>query len=326
VTAQLFNGDPGTFGRVCALVRADPAVDAVVVVLTMLVGDTARALAVDLARTVEDGPDGAPPLVVVWMAGEDATREARGVLRTAGIPVPSSVAVATRVLAAITPRPVAPAAALPTVEAPVGDGWGLLSALDVRIPAAVRVDRPGQAADAVAAVGGCAVLKAVAPGLEHKTEAGGVRMDVTVETAEAEAADLFATVPGTAAVLVQERIRPGVELLVAVDGGRDGWPPVLTVGWGGTETEIHRDLAHALAPVSPATARELLSSLRCWPLLAGYRGATPRDVDAAVQAVVRISHAAGIPGLRELEVNPLVVSEAGAVAVDVLLNHPRVRR
>jgi hypothetical protein len=151
-------------------------------------------------------------------------------------------------------------------------------------------------------------------------------MDVTVETAEAEAADLFATVPGTAAVLVQERIRPGVELLVAVDGGRDGWPPVLTVGWGGTETEIHRDLAHALAPVSPATARELLSSLRCWPLLAGYRGATPRDVDAAVQAVVRISHAAGIPGLRELEVNPLVVSEAGAVAVDVLLNHPRVRR
>ena len=110
----------------------------------------------------------------------------------------------------------------------------------------------------------------------------------------------------------------GVELLVAVDGGRDGWPPVLTVGHGGTATEVHRDVAHALAPVDRSTARALLASLRCWPLLAGHRGRPGVDLDAAVDAVVRLSRAAGVPGLGEVEVNPLVLGPRGAVAVDVL--------
>lgn len=323
VTAQLFNDSGDAFGRVCALVRADPAVDAVLVVLTMLVGDTARSLALDLARTVGRGPAGAPPVVVVWMAGEDATVDARSVLSDAGIAVFSSVAVATRVLAAVAPSPVPSAAELAPFEVP-GDGWDLLAAVGVRTPGAVLVDRADAAADAVAAVGGLAVLKAVAPGLEHKTEAGGVRLGVIAEDAEAQAADLLATVPGASAVLVQEQVAPGVELLVSVDGGRDGWPPVLSVGWGGTETEIHRDIAQALAPVTPATARALLRSLRCWPLLTGHRGAAPADIEAAVDAIVRISTAAVVPGLREAEVNPLVVGKAGAVAVDVLLDREDV--
>lgn len=318
VTAQLFNDGGGAFGEVCALVRADPAVDAVLVLLTMLVGDTAAALAADLAETVVGGPPGSPPVVVVWMAGEDATFEARRVLRDAGIPVFSSVAVATRVLAAVTPRP----AALPDVVAPtdppVGDGWDLLDALGVPRPRSAVVERAADAPDAVTGVGGTAVLKAIAPGLEHKTEAGGVRLGVTGATAAGRATELLGTV--ATAVLVQEQVAPGVELLVSVDGGRDGWPPVLTVGWGGTGTEIHHDVAHALAPVDAATARDLLASLRCWPLLVGHRGAPPADVDAAVDVIVRIGRAAAVPGLRELEVNPLVVGTSGAVAVDVLLD------
>lgn len=319
VTAQLFNDEGDAFGRVCAVVRADPAVDAVLVVLTMIVGPTARSLAVDLARTVESGPAGSPPVVVVWMAGEDATVDARGVLRDAGIPVSSSVALAARVLAAVTPSPV-PSSTIVAPFGVAGGGWDLLEALGVRTPAAAVVDVAAAAPDAVAAVGGAAVLKAIAPGLEHKTEAGGVRMHVTAASAEAQAADLLAGIPGARSVLVQEQVAPGVELLVAVDGGTDGWPPVLSVGWGGTETEIHRDLSHALAPVSPATARELLTSLRCWSLLAGHRGAPPFDIEAAVDAIVRISTAAVVHGLRELEVNPLVVARSGAVAVDVLLD------
>lgn len=321
VTAQLFNDGGGAFGEVCALVRDDPAVDALLVLLTMLVGETAHALAEDLAGTVADGPPDAPPLVVVWLAGEDATVDARRVLREAGIPVFSSIAVATRVLAAVAPRPAPPAAPAPfgpPVDA--ADGWELLDALGVRRPAAVTVHDAEAAAAAVAEVGGTAVLKAVAPGLEHKTEAGGVRLGVTARTAAHEAADLLAAVPGAAAVLVQGQAPPGVELLVSVDGGRDGWPPVLTVGHGGTGTEVHRDVAHALAPVTAATARALLTSLRCWPLLAGHRGAPPADVDAAVDAVVRIGQAALVGGLRELEVNPVVVGTSGAVAVDVLLD------
>ncbi|MCD2194643.1 acetate--CoA ligase family protein [Actinomycetospora endophytica] len=318
VTAQLFNDGGGAFGEVCALVRADPAVDAVLILLTMLVGDTATALAADLADTVVEGPPGGPPLAVVWMAGEDATVEARAVLRVAGIPVFSSVAVATRVLASVTPRPAPPAVVVEPAVAPPGDGWDLLDAFGIPVPRSAAVVDPDEASGAVTAVGGTAVLKAVAAGLEHKTEAGGVRLGVTADTATGQAADLLAGVADT--VLVQEQVAPGVELLVAVDGGRDGWPPVLTVGHGGTGTEIHRDVAHALAPVSPTTARELLASLRCWPLLAGHRGAAPADVDAAVDVIVRVGRAAVVPGLRELEVNPVVVGTSGAVAVDVLLD------
>ncbi|GAA4840331.1 acetate--CoA ligase family protein [Actinomycetospora corticicola] len=318
VTAQLFNDGGGAFGEVCALVRDDPAVDAVMVILTMLVGETARALAADLAATVADAPADAPPVVVVWMAGEDATVEGRAVLRAAGVPVFSSIAVATRVLAAAATAaapPAAPATPVPRID----DAWSLVTALGVPVPRSVRVPVAAEAPDAVAAVGGLAALKAVAPGLEHKTEAGAVRLGVDVAGAADEAAALLARVPGAEAVLVQEMVPPGVELLVSVDGGRDNWPPVVTVGRGGTETELHHDLAHALAPVTADTARALLDSLRCRSLLAGHRGAPPADVGAAVDAIVRISRAAGADGLQELEVNPLVVGTHGAVAVDVLL-------
>ncbi|ORB19066.1 hypothetical protein BST36_23010 [Mycolicibacterium moriokaense] len=321
VTAQLFNDGAGGFGEVCALVRADPVVDVVLILLTMLVGDTAQALARELSRTVTEAFPGAPPVAVVWMAGDDATADARRVLWDAGVPVFPSIALATRVLAAATPRPVPPAAVEVEVssEPSIHDGWDLLKALGVARPAAVLIDDPRDAPAAVAEVGGTAVLKAVAPELEHKTEAGAVRLGVSAANAETVAAHLSRTVPGARAVLVQQQVAAGVELLVSVDGGRDGWPPVLTVGWGGTHTEIHHDIAHALAPVTSATAREILGSLRCWPLLVGYRGAAPTNVEAAVDAIVRISRAALIPGMRELEVNPLVVGETEAVAVDVLL-------
>ncbi len=335
VTAQLFNSGGDAFGEVCALVRADPGVDALLVLLTMLTGDTAAGLARDLAETVAAGPPGAPPCAVVWMAGEDVTTEARTILRDAGIPVFSSVALAARVLDAVAPPP-GPGAAAPAVDAAVDtavgtavgtavDGavgaWELLDALGVPRAAAILVRDPDEAAAAVQAAGGRAVLKAVAPGLEHKTDAGGVRLDVTPSEAAGVHAELAATVPGLEGVLVQQRVLAGMELLVAVDGGRGGWPPVLTVGHGGTATEVHHDVAHALAPVTPATARALLASLRCWPLLAGHRGAPGLDVEAAVDAVVRVSRAAGCAGLAELEVNPLIVGPrgAGAVAVDVLL-------
>ena len=300
VTAQLFN-DGGEFGEVCGIVRADASVDAVLVLLTMLVGDTATALARDLAATVAEQGPGAPPVAVVWMAGEDGTAPARAMLREAGIPVFSSIALAVRVLDAVaSPSGAAPEVLEPRDPLP-GGGWDLLDALGVRRPRSSSASDP---AAAVAELGGTAVLKA--EGLEHKTEAGAVRLGVTVADAAAVHAELSG-LPGVTGVLVQEQVPDGVELLVAVDGGRDGWPPVLTVGHGGVATEVHRDVVHALAPVTPETAEAMLRALRCWPLLAGHRGAPGVDLDAAVDAVVRLSRACAVPGLGELEVNPLVL-------------------
>jgi acyl-CoA synthetase (NDP forming) len=147
-----------------------------------------------------------------------------------------------------------------------------------------------------------------------------VRVDVPASQASVVFTELAAAVPDLDRVLVQRRVPAGFELLVGVTGGRDGWPPVLTVGLGGTGTEVHRDLATALAPIGPDSALALLRDLRSWPLLAGHRGAPPLDVDAAVDVLVRVGQAvAHWPELAELEINPLIVGPTGAVAVDVLV-------
>lgn len=337
VTAQLFNREHRAFGEVCSIVAADPSVDAIMVLLTMVMGDEFADLAEDLVQARSANP---VPCSVVSLAGQDQTRRAREILGAASIPVFSSVAEAARVASALAP----PDGADPESEAspdpansdgaskelpkePPADGWALLDALGVTRPAGRLVHTGAEATEAAADLSDGdgrgedrLVLKAVAPGLAHKSDAGGVRLGVPVARVASVFAELTATVPG-AAVLVQRTAPGGLELLVGAVGGRDGWPPVLTVGLGGTGTEVHRDLASAIAPVTEAQARALLRRLRCWPLLAGHRGSPARDVDAVVHAVTRVGQAiAHWPELAELEINPLIVGPAGtgAVAVDIL--------
>ncbi len=93
--------------------------------------------------------------------------------------------------------------------------------------------------------------------------------------------------------------------------------PVLMVGLGGVFTEVMQDIAFALAPVSRETARALLLSLRSAPMLTGIRGRSPVDVEALVDIVVSVADtAARHPEWAELEVNPVIASPRGAVAVD----------
>ncbi len=108
----------------------------------------------------------------------------------------------------------------------------------------------------------------------------------------------------------------GFELLVGAR--RDpAFGPVVVVGAGGVHAEILRDTAVAVAPVDAATAKALLRSLACAPLLEGARGRPPLDVDAAADAVAALSRfAAAHPEIAEVEVNPLLVRREGAVGLD----------
>jgi acetate---CoA ligase (ADP-forming) len=307
VTAQLFNRGDRAFGDVCGIVCADPSVESLLVLVTMVTGREAVDLATDLAAAMDGSP---VPCAVVWLAGPDRTAEARTLLTAAGIPVFGSIAVASRMLAVLVrePGPDSSAASVRHGDLP-RDGWGLLDALGIARPAATVVTSADEAvADRPV------VLKA--EGLAHKSDVGGVRIGVPPDRVAAETAELLAL---SDAVLVQEMAPAGFELLVGATAGVDGWPPVVTVGLGGVETEVHRDLATALAPLDHAAAVALLRELRSWPLLAGHRGAPARDVDAAAAAIVAVSRAITHPDLAELEINPLIVGRGGAVAVDVLL-------
>jgi acetyl-CoA synthetase len=112
----------------------------------------------------------------------------------------------------------------------------------------------------------------------------------------------------------------GVELVVGVK--RDPQVgPVLLVGMGGVLVEVLRDTALALCPVGKAEARRMLEGLKGFRLLQGYRGAPAADLDAACDAIARISEFAAdhADRVEEIDVNPLLARPDGAVALDALI-------
>jgi acyl-CoA synthetase (NDP forming) len=160
------------------------------------------------------------------------------------------------------------------------------------------------------------VLKAL--GLLHKSDAGGVVVGLDDEAALLSAhAELVARLdPPAFSVEQMAVLRDGVELIV---GARQDprFGPVLLVGMGGTAAEVLRDVRVALAPVTVRQAETLLRSLRTAALLDAHRGRPALDVTAAADAVARLSEfAAAHPEIRELEINPLLVTPSGATALD----------
>lgn len=178
-----------------------------------------------------------------------------------------------------------------------------------------------EAVKAATELGYPVVLKADGD-IEHKTEAGAVKLDLRDEGALRAACAAMTAAPGLTrdGFLVQAMVQGGVELVVGVK--RDPQVgPVLLVGMGGVLVEIMRDTALALAPVGKAEARRMLESLKGYKLLQGYRGAPAVDMDAACEAIARISEFATdfADQVEEIDVNPLLARPDGAIALDALI-------
>jgi succinyl-CoA synthetase beta subunit len=206
----------------------------------------------------------------------------------------------------------------------------LLAAYGVPVVREVIAGTPEQAGVLAAEIGFPCVLKVLSPDIAHKTEVGGVRLDIgSPEQAAAAAAEILDAVGRSrpdaklAGLLLQrQEPPPAAELLIGVT--RDPvFGLVMTVGLGGVLTELYQDVAQRLLPVDADTALQMLRELRSWPLLSGYRGRPLADVEAACKAIVAVSDAARALGtaLQELEINPLILHAAGsgAVAVDALV-------
>jgi acetate---CoA ligase (ADP-forming) len=177
-------------------------------------------------------------------------------------------------------------------------------------------------AAAVASEFGCPVaLKAVARGLLHKTDAGAVLLGLAGgDAVRAGVRRIEVAVAGAGrrldGVIVQPMAAAGVELLVGVVHD-DSFGPVIACGAGGTSVELLRDVAVRIAPLSDLDAEEMLRSLRTFPLLDGYRGAAPCDLDAVYDVLRRVSALVEAhPEIAELDANPLVVSADGALILD----------
>ncbi len=204
----------------------------------------------------------------------------------------------------------------------------MLAAAGIRVPAGELARSADEAVAAAGRVGYPVVLKAQAAGLSHKTEAGGVILDLADAVAVRSAwhklcANVAARAPDVTldGALVERMSPKGIELMVGAK--RDPrWGTVLLVGLGGIWVEALGDVQVLPGEADEQQVIEALHKLRCARLLAGFRGAPPADGAAVAQAVTaigRLMHT--VPGLTEIDVNPLMVHAAGqgATALDALL-------
>jgi acetyltransferase len=179
------------------------------------------------------------------------------------------------------------------------------------------------------------VMKVFSPDITHKTDVGGVALNLTGDAEVRAAFDRIVTSarqarPGARidGVTVQQmRTDPaGHELIVGAL--RDPvFGPVLLVGVGGIATELYQDRALELPPLNARLARRMLQSLRSWPLLTGYRGRPAINVDRLIEVMMRTSYlVADYPEILELDINPLLVTPRDVVALDarIVLNHEAI--
>jgi acetate---CoA ligase (ADP-forming) len=171
--------------------------------------------------------------------------------------------------------------------------------------------------DAVRAAGEVGLpvaLKRSVAGLRHKTEAGALALGVADEATLRREYRRLAAAGG--AVLIEAMAAGAVELLVAAR--RDAVVPALVIGMGGVWTELLDDAAVIPLPATPARVAAAIRSLRGAPLLCGGRGRTPLDVDAAAALAAAAGDALLAEGLELLELNPVLVSPQGALALDAV--------
>jgi acetyltransferase len=335
-----------------AAILADPNVDALL--LTGLFGGYGIRFAEQYTDVEVKAATGLADLaadhqtpVVVQSAYEGFDTAPHAVLRERGLPVLESLDVASAILTAVSThgaRTRALAASSDfrldhdraggTVEVATPDGRSQLSELESKrvlaasgLPVAPFefVTGPDEAASAAADVDGPVALKIVTPDVVHKSDAGGVALDVDPERAGDVYDDLLAAVSEydpTASLdgaLVSPMRETGVELIVGVvDDPQFG--PVVMCGLGGVFVEVLEDVAFRALPLTEADARAMLDDIDAQELLDGARGTPPVDRDAVVDLLIDVSEfVEAHPSVSELDLNPVFADSAGVEIIDAAI-------
>jgi acetyltransferase len=206
------------------------------------------------------------------------------------------------------------------------EGKEILRAYGIPVPEEGLARSPEEAAALAMRIGFPVVMKIESPDIAHKTDVGGVTVNITSPSAAAEAYDQMMTrirslLPKAhlSGVSVQ-RMAKGREVIVGMSRDEQ-FGPVITFGLGGIFVEILKDVSQRLAPLSAADADELIRSIKAYPILTGARGRRPADIPALREVLLRLSQMAeDLPELAEMEVNPVMVDDEGkgVGAVDAL--------
>ena len=323
------------------IVGSDENIDSLIVIFTPPLVTRAADVATCIVKAVGQ-IDKSKPVLSVFLSAEHAPKE----LRTAKLCIPSysfpetaaiALARAARYHEWRKRRGTYPAqfadiradeaAAVVASALARGEGWLLPDEVaqicsSYGLPLiAQRVVTSADAAAAAEEIGGEVALKAIAPGLVHKTDAGAVKLHLTGAGAVRQAAlemieRLHTQGYSVSGFVVQEMARPGIEMLVGVVHDPQ-FGPVVACGAGGVQVELLKDVSIRLTPLSNEDAAEMIHELRTYPLLTGFRGSVASDIGALEEGLLRVSALVeDIPQIAELDCNPFVVHETGATILD----------
>jgi acetate---CoA ligase (ADP-forming) len=324
-------GEAETLRDIVAVIGEDPAIDQVLVLYDQPAGiDGAVEDSWTAVREgILAGAGGSPsPVMVASTLPELLDDAAAGRFIEAGVPAVGGLRTGLRCVVALQ-RPAGDPARLREVatarshRAAAANGWlaehetkdllrsGGVSVVDGRLA-------PGEdaAVAILAELGGPVALKLSGPSIRHKSERGGIVLDVRGERDVRAAYRKLAEIDGLASVLVERMAPPGAELLVAARA--DAVVPALVVGLGGVWTEALDDVAIVPLPAGPERVARALRSLRGSAVLTGARGRPPLDVAAAARLAARTGELLLEHGLTLIELNPVLVYERGALAVDAV--------
>ena len=213
----------------------------------------------------------------------------------------------------------------------------LMQACHIPIAETRVADSPEAAAVLAEAIGFPVAVKLLSPDISHKTEVGGVALDLESVAAVKDAAIAMQqrlTVLRPAAKLngfsVQAMIRrPDAHELIVGITSDPIFGPILLFGQGGIAVEVLKDHALALPPLNDVLARDTIMRTRVSKLLAGYRNRPAADMEAISQVLIQVAHlAAELPEIAELDINPLLADASGVIALDarVLLKPQHLRQ
>jgi acetyl coenzyme A synthetase (ADP forming)-like protein len=338
---------PELFGKALRASLQSPSIDGAVVILAPIV----TADAEDVARAVVGIDAGTRPIVFVHLG--DSAAPAALTQGNRAVPCYAFPERAVRALGRIAEhstwkrRPLGQVPPLDGVdtgaasaitkayltEEPDG-GWlapddavAMLRAFGMATAGEIAVSSPETAAAAAVQLGGPVALKATGATILHKSDVGGVHLDLNTPDDVASAYSAMKTHLGSAmeGAIVQPMLS-GVELIAGVISD-PLFGPVVMFGSGGTAVELFGDRVLRILPLTDQDAHEMVRSIRGAPLLFGHRGAPACDVAAVEDVLLRVARLAdAVPQVAEMDLNPLIASPSGAVAVDVRIRLAPWRR
>ena len=333
---------PADFARAIQTMSESEEVDSLIVIFIPPLAERPQETASEILQAVR-GMRRKLPVISTFMATKGVSGQlSDGVIRIPSYPFPE---LAAQALARVTdygkwlhaPRSVPPRFAVNGTEAAsivaraidskeewlsASDTEAFLKCFGISTVRSVQVGGTEEAAEAALGFAGKVALKAIAPGLLHKTEAGAVEVGLAAEEVRRAAEEMRERVQqkgfAVSGFLVQEMVSDAVEMFVGV--ARDPtFGPLIACGAGGTLVELIKDVSVGLPPLTKQDAERMVHSLKTRQLLEGYRGGPQYDEGALEETILRISQMVEVtPEVAELDLNPLMVLRdgKGAIVVD----------